>query len=292
MQWWCSADGQAWTWDWVAYPGVWAVVLGLAFIYHRLVRNAPEEGKKSVRFGWIGIACIWISLDWPLGPIAAGYLASAHAFQFLLIAFVAVPLILLGLNGGAADRIPTAGFWGKLFKAVTFPVVAAGIFNVIIIATHTPAVVDSLMVTQWGAFLNDLLWFIGAMVFWWPVIVSVPYRPRFHGFFQVVYIFLGTSFHTVIGIMMLIRRYPLYSVYELAPPMTSMSALRDLQIAGGIMELLGSAIVFPLMSVIFFKWVKKAEHDDAQIDAELERKRVELERTRRNKQEQGLVING
>ena len=45
MQWWCSAQGVAWSWEWRAYPGVWLFVLcialpgGLATLRDVLVRR-------------------------------------------------------------------------------------------------------------------------------------------------------------------------------------------------------------------------------------------------------------
>lgn len=289
MQWWCVADGETWTWAWKAYPGVWIVMLAMVVGYRLLTRNAPP-GAKGVRYGWVGVVIIWLSLDWPLGPLAAGYLASAHALQFIMITFMAVPLLLMGIRDGALQHIPETGPLGRTLRVLTFPVLAGLIFNVIIIATHNAVVLDSLMVTQLGAFFNDLLWFVGAVIFWWPVIVPVPHRPRFHGFFQIIYIFLGTSFHTVLGIIMLISRYPIYGVYELAPPMSGLSAIRDLHIAGGIMELMGSAVVYPVMSYIFFQWVKKAKDEEARIDAEADQIRSQITAAELNRSRQGLEI--
>lgn len=291
MQWWCSADGTAWTWKWQAFPGIWLITLIMALGYYYMTRGAQDAGEgksRGVIAGWAGVVCIWIALDWPLGPLAAGYLASAHSVQFLLIAFIAVPLILFGIRSGGVKRVPAHGAAGRIVRILTFPVTAALIFNIIIIATHTATVVDTLMVTQWGAFLNDLLWFVGAMLFWWPVIVPVPERPHFNGVVQVVYIFLGTIFHTIIGIVLLISRYPLYGIYELAPPMSNMSALRDLHIAGGIMELAGSAIVFPLMSYIFFKWVRRSQQDSDRKDDELAK---EWKEKLQNTHIQGVAID-
>jgi cytochrome c oxidase assembly factor CtaG len=259
MQWWCSAQGVAWTWKWQAYPGVWLMVLVIAAGYYFLTRNAPPEARRDRIFGWLGVAIIWIALDWPIGPLAAGYLASVHALQFLLLTFIAAPLVLIGLRKGGAQYIPTTGKSGALLRLFTTPVLAVFIFNSVTIATHTSFVVDSLMVSQIGAFATDFAWFVSAILFWWPVIVDIPERPRFTGLFHILYLFLGTSFHTVIAIIMLISDYPLYGVYELAPPMTGLTALQDLHLAGGVMELIGAAIIFPIMSVIFFRWAKTSE---------------------------------
>src|SRR5262245_59388502 len=104
FQWWCSASTGPWTWEPIAYPGVWAVELLIAFIYWRLSR--VEGTKRAAKWaGWFGVMSLSIALDWPLGPLAAGYLASAHAIQFLLVALVAPPLMLIGARHGIERRL-------------------------------------------------------------------------------------------------------------------------------------------------------------------------------------------
>ncbi|MBI3792294.1 MAG: cytochrome c oxidase assembly protein [Gemmatimonadetes bacterium] len=260
MQFWCSASGKAWTWAFTAYPGVWALVALLAFTYARLVRHdAPDARHRAT--GWIGVLTIWLALDWPLGPLAAGYLASAHALQFLLVALIAPPLLLLGARAGLVTWWTTGGertTLGRVVGTLGKPLVAAILFNFVTIATHVPAVVDGWMTSQLGAFAIDACWLAGGLLFWWPIVVPAPERPWFGGGAKLLYLFLGTVFHTGIAIAMLMRDYPMYAIYELAPPMSGMSAMDDIKIAGGIMELAGSAIVFGVMTVMFFRWSREA----------------------------------
>lgn len=261
MQWWCSASAKAWTWAWVAYPGVWIVVALFAVTYWSLTRRvAAPTGERTL--GWLGVATIWLSLDWPLGPLATGYLASVHAAQFLLVAMVAPPLLLLGARRGIAAwwaALPERSAWRPAVRLVTAPLVAAVAFNVVTIATHVPTVVDTLMVSQGGAFAIDAGWLLGGIAFWWPVCVDVPVRPRFGQAVKMLYLFLGTLFHSGIAIVMLMRDFPMYGVYELAPPMSGLSAIDDLKIAGGIMELAGLGLVVGVISVMFFRWSRSAE---------------------------------
>jgi putative membrane protein len=263
MQWWCSAQGTAWTWAWKAYPGVWLLVLALAAGYHLLTRNAPRSARTGVLVGWIGVVGVWLALDWPLGPLAAGYLASAHAVEFMLLAMVSAPLMLVGISAGGVARIPETGVTGRLLRVVTQPLVAAVLFNVVVLSTHVSAVVDALMTSQLGSFTIDFAWLVSALCFWWPAIVPVPARPKFSALLQILYLFLGTMFHTVIAIIMLMVDFPLYRIYELAPPMTGLTALEDLQIAGGVMEVVGLLIIFSVITYRFFRWANRVEQEEA-----------------------------
>lgn len=263
VQWWCSAQGTRWSWKWRAYPGIWLVVLSIAAGYWALTRHGPRTPQALRRrwIGWVGVAIVWLALDWPVGPLAAGYLASAHAVQFLVLTMVASPLILLGLEPALAARPEPPGRWWRVLRFVTSPIVAAVVFNIIAAATHVPAVVDGLMVSQFGAFVLDIAWLVAGLVFWWPVVMSVPAR-QFPVLFRILYIFLGTMIHSGIAIVMLLAQFPIYGIYQLAPPMQGMTAMTDLQIAGGIMEIGGTLIAFGVMTGIFFTWVSRTTAGD------------------------------
>lgn len=237
----------------MAYPGVWLVSLAVAFAYWRFTRGTTTS--RAALAGWLGVIMVEVALDWPIGPLAAGYLATAHAVQFLLIVLVAPPLLLIGARRGIeAWFLANSERTRRTVGAITHPLMAAIAFNVVIITTHVPGVNDALMRSQLGAFASDLSWLVGGVWFWWPIIVDAPPRPLFGVPFKLLYLFLGTLVHEGIAIVMLMREHPMYAVYELAPRATAMSALTDLEIAGGVMELGGAAIVFGILTVMFFRW--------------------------------------
>lgn len=257
MQWWCSASGQSWTWAWRAYPGVWMIIALLALGYWRFTRDGAHTGRWIG--GWIGVFLIWVSLDWPLGPLGAGYIASAHALQFIFVALAAPPLILRGMAPHARRWLPEGSGAERIVGMVTQPVIAAVFFTIVTIFTHVPDVVDSLMRTQLGAFVIDMLWLVAGLVFWWPVVINVPVREHFPTLVKILYIFLGTLVHTGVAIVMLMAVFPLYGIYELAPPTGWFSPIDDLEVAGGVMELGGAVVVFGIMTVMFFRWVNRQD---------------------------------
>jgi cytochrome c oxidase assembly factor CtaG len=263
MQWWCAALGESWTWSWKAYPGVWLFIL--AFIpLRRWMLGAwswPRAARGEKLAFITGVATLWLSLDWPMGPIAAGYLASAHSLQFLVITMISTPLILIGARTGFMERKSALGSRGLRAVAAlaVHPIIAAVLFNAIVAATHMPSVVDALMPTASGAFLVDLLWVVGGLVFWWPVIMPFPVRRVFGVPMKILYLLVGTLFHTVIGMIMLIAEHPMYGIYELAPPIFSIAPRADQQLAGGIMELGVFFAIVIACGVLFFRWAAEAE---------------------------------
>lgn len=256
MQWWCSARDVAWTWTWQPYPGVWLFLVLLLAGYLR-VRRAVGQGDPHARgraaaFGG-GLVLLWIALDWPVGALGAGYLASVHMLQFLLIALAAPPLLLLGVPRRAVERVH-----GVLART-THPLLALLVFNAVVIATHLPVVTDTLMRSQLGSFAVDTLWLAAGLLYWWPVVVRAPERPGFSPPVRMVYLFVSMVFMTAPGVMITFSDLPIYGIYELAPPTGVLSPLEDQRIAGVLMKLGAGAILWTAIAILFVRW--KLEED-------------------------------
>ena len=264
MQWWCSATGEAWSWQWQAYPGVWLFALTTAALYALAVRrihgtNAAARPRWRRTGGWVGVVLVWVALDWPLGALGAGYLSSAHSTQFLLLAFIAPPLLLFGAGPVAvSDVAPQRSRWLAPFLS---PLTALILFNVVVIATHMPRVVDSLMRAQLGAFAIDAAWVLSGLLFWKPVVLT---RWPMHPLARIGYIFWGTIAHTGIGVWFLLADFPLYALFELAPPIPGTDPMSDQQLAGGIMELVGMFIIFGAISLVALRWMTEENRLEAE----------------------------
>lgn len=259
MQWWCAATGEPWTWSWQAYPGVWIFVAAAAFAGHRMI-TGDDSSRASRAWFVAAVALLWLTLDWPVGPLGTGYLAWVHALQFISLGMVVPPLLLRAmprerLHAGLAARPALA----RPVALATQPVLAALLFTLVMIATHVPRVVDSVMQFQLGAFALDVAWLFSGLVFWWPVIVRYPVRDGFSPILRILYIFLGTQAHLFIAMWLLLADFPVYATYELAPRVSSLSALQDQQIAGGIMIGVAEPIVFAFIGFVFFRWAAEQE---------------------------------
>lgn len=255
MNWWCSAQGVPWDWTWRAYPGVWLFIGIFAIAYWTVGGGRSVEPRKRLFF-WIGLALLWASLDWPLGTLGAGYLASLHMVQFLLMALIAPPLLLSGVPLATYERLgarPTR--WGVV-RFLTRPLVALSLFALGVVVTHWPAVVDGLMATQIGSFALDMAWLGVGTLFWWPVVAPVPRRPRFSYPAKVAYLILTTVVMTAPYIFLTFADLPFYATYELAPPVSGLSARVDQRIAGLVMRIGGGAVLWTAAGILFFRWYR------------------------------------
>jgi cytochrome c oxidase assembly factor CtaG len=177
-----------------------------------------------------------------------------------MTAFVAAPLLLYGLRVAIVEkaaRAPWAGAPAAIGTLLTNPLVAAVLFNVIVAVTHTPKVVDGYMKYPVGAFVIDSAWLVGGLLFWSSIIVPVPRHGQFKLPLKLLYLLLGTLFHTIVAMILVSAEFPLYSTYELAPPFPAIDALTDQKLAGSVMELGGLGLIFCAATIIFFKWANE-----------------------------------
>ena len=273
MQWWCAALGIPWEWSWRPYPGVWLfiAVLGAAFMvaWRRSPRGdrTAAERRRTALYP-VGLVVLWAALDWPVGALGAGYLASAHMVQFLLIAMVVPPLLILGLTGMTGEG--TGGPGPVLLRVVTHPLFALAAFTALISVTHWPPLVDQLMSSQLGNFTLDLVWILTGLLFWWPVVGSTPHRSWLSAPVKIGYLIAGTIVNTGVFAYLTFSDLPLYAIYELAPPVVGISTRDDQLLAGLLMKVGGAVVLWTAITVLFFRWYvqhEKEEEDSSKTPA-------------------------
>jgi putative membrane protein len=265
MTWWCSATGEAWTWAWKAYPGVWMFVAAIALWYWMAIwrQVGPHEraGRRR-RAAWFltGLLCIWLALDWPIGALGAGYLTSVHTVSYILLVMIAPACLVLSIPAAQLTRASRDGPLAKLLWLVARPWFALALFNLIVLSTHMPAIVDRLMVTQLGAFGVDLAWLLAGFALWWPV-MGPPEVVRMKRPMKMAYLFASTLLPIIPSAFLTFADYPLYATYELAPRIFPvLTALADQQVAGLLMKIVGDLPVWFGFAVIFFRWSREGEH--------------------------------
>ncbi len=274
LQWWCSAQTAAWTWSPRPFPGVWLLVALLAGLYWLLWRttagttDATDRSRdRKAKWAWLGgVLALWVALDWPVGALS-GYLASAHMLQYLLTALVAPPLLLLGVPSGAWRRLASRPRPVHVLRFLTHPLIAIAIFQVILLYTHLPSVVDRLMVTPLGSFTIDTLWLGGGLIFWWPVVAPVPARPRFGYPLKMGYLFLSTVLNTMPYAFLTFGELPFYGIYELAPPVGLLGSREDQQAAGLLMKVGGGLVLWTAITIQFFLWYSREGEAEGPVPA-------------------------
>lgn len=275
MQFWCSSLKVPWSWAWRPYAGVWVLcallLTSYAWTIHRRRRTMPRDAdatKRAAAFV-LGVTAIWVASDWPVGLLGSSYLASVHMLQYMIYTLAAAPLLILGIPAWMARRMLGKLRLYRVARFLARPLVAAVVFNVILITTNVPLVVDALRANQLGSFALDMTWLFSGIVLWMPICSSIPEISARSYPVKMVYLFLAAgTLPMVPGGFLTFADFPLYATYELAPRIAGFSALNDQQLAGAFMKVGNIPVIWSVIAVMFVRWWKQergsetaAEHD-------------------------------
>ena len=255
MQWWCSATGLPWTWAWQWYPGVHLLLILIAVGWWRLGR---AQGWPHRPWRWFVLAwlTLLLTLDWPIGKLGAGYLASVHTGQFLLLTLVVAPSLLRSVpHSGWMALAPAGSQRFRMLRMMARPLPALVGYNFLVLTSHFPLVVDNAMTTQSGSFVIDLAWLGAGTCLWWPILASSEFV-ALGVMGMVFYLFGATVGPTIPAMMMVFSDWPLYRLYELAPRVwLHFTANEDIKLAGLTMKLIGDVPLWIAAIVVFFRGV-------------------------------------
>ena len=266
---------------WHAHPDVWLLFGSIAAAYLLAVRRHEREtGERTPlrpqRLFLAGIATLWIGADWPIHDLAERYLYLVHMVQHLLFTFVGAPLLLAGVPAWMLRRLIAPRAVGVVVRFLTRPVVALALFNGVLLFTHWPAVVEASVRSEWLHFSLHTLLVGSALAMWFPILSPLPELPALPAPGQCLYLFFQSLAPTIPASFLTFGARPLYPVYATFPRIWGIGVLTDQLIAGLIMKLVGGAILWACITVIFFRWHRREELDG--VDA-LEWRRLERQVT-------------
>jgi putative membrane protein len=273
--------------SWHPHVDAWLLVLVLAAAYavtvtrigprHVAPGRPPVTKLQTVCFT-LGLAAIWLASDWPVHDIAEELNYSMHMVQHLVLSMVAAPLLLLGTPAWMLRAIlrPTS----PLFRIVRFLsrfLPALIVFNVVLVLTHWPAIVDASLRNHLVHFLVHALIFVTALIIWMPVLSPLPEIPRLSPPPRMIFLFLQSVVPTIPASFLTFGSSPLYRFYEGVPHLWGLSTIDDQRLAGLIMKIGAGLLLWLLIAVIFFRWAGEEDRRIAarrrwqDLDRELER---------------------
>jgi putative membrane protein len=274
---------------WEAHPDVWLLVGGLmagyAIAVIRLGPRFTEPGRPVVtRFqvvSWcLGVATIWLASDWPVHDVAESSMYSVHMVQHLLFSMVATPLLLLGTPAWLLRwllRPPSVVF--RVVRRMARFLPALIVFNVVLVLTHWPALVDESLNSGLIHFGVHTLLFVASLIVWLPVVSPLPEIPRLAPPTRAAFLFLQSVVPTVPASFLTFGSAPLYKFYVGLPHLWGVTDLEDQQIAGLMMKIGAGLLLWMLIAVIFFRWAadEDSRNQPNRVRRELERELSELQ---------------
>jgi putative membrane protein len=201
-----------------------------------------------------------------------------HMVQHLVLSMVAAPLLLLGTPAWMLRSILRPP--SQLFRAVRFLsrfLPALIVFNVVLVLTHWPAIVDASLENHLLHFLVHALIFVSALIIWMPVLSPLPEIPRLSPPPRMIFLFLQSVVPTIPASFLTFGSSPLYHFYDGVPHLWGLSTLDDQRLAGLIMKIGAGLLLWMLIAVIFFRW---AGEEDRRIAARRRWQDLDRELTR------------
>ena len=248
-------------WRFQAHPEVWVLVAFFvgAYLYMAKVigpRAVPAGVAPVSRKQWLcfvgAIGLFWFGSDWPVHDIGEEYLYSAHMFQHLIFSYLMPPLALMSIPTWMARTIIGDARGYRVFSWFAKPVVAGVLFNVIVMVTHIPVVVNASTTNGPLHYSLHLTLVTLALLMWTPVVGPFPELQMGPGG-KCIYLFLMSVVPTVPAGWLVFAEGTVYKHYNQPVRVWGIGVQDDQQLAGAIMKLGGAAYLWAISIFLFFK---------------------------------------
>jgi putative membrane protein len=255
---------------WHPHLDVWIILGGVGFSYWffqqrirpHLRPHEPAPHAKQWLLFYTGLGLIWLVSQWPLHDLAEKSLYSVHMIDHMVITLVGPPLMLMGLTRTLADRLFGHRWVLPWLRKFASPVSAFAVFNLGMIATHWPAAVALSLHNELAHFLIHLFLFGSAVLLWLPVVSPTPLLPRLRPPTRMGYLFANSVLPTIPASFLMFSNVAIYTAYGDASLAFGLTPVEDQTIAGLIMKLGGTLLIWIVIGVIWFRWVAEERRWD------------------------------
>jgi putative membrane protein len=231
-----------------------------AYVY--LVRvigpKAVEPGEEVVSRRQLrcfvgAMVILFAASTWPIHQIGEDYLYSVHMLQHMMLSYFLPPLVLLATPEWLLRVLVGEGLTYRVVRFFSKPVVAAVLFNGMVMITHIPGVVNTTTVNGPLHFSLHLMVVLTAVLAWMPVVGPLPELQMKHGG-KMIYLFLFSVVPTVPAAWLAMADGAVYSHYGDQPVRVwNIDAINDQQVAGLIMKVGGGMFLWTIVIYMFFK---------------------------------------
>lgn len=250
------------------HPDVWLLIGGLVVGYLAALRRHPEPRGGAPRWQVVaylaGVAMLWLGADWPIDDVAERSLLSVHMVQYLLLSMIAPGLLLLGLPRWLVDRLLAPMPLRRLARALARPWLAWGVFNTVLLVTHTGPVVELYLRNDVVHLAMHVGWVASGLIMWWPVLSPLEDCPRLSRPLAMAYLFAQSIVPTIPASFLTYTDQPVFAAYAALPKPPGVDVAFDQQLAGALMKTGGAVVLWSVIVVIFFRWAAAHERAEQQ----------------------------
>lgn len=193
---------------------LWAVLAGPGRA--RLAPGAPFPRWHAVRF-YSSLFVFYLAVGSPLDQIAERFLFSAHMLQHQLLTYPAAILFLLGIPHWMIDPFLQRPFMHQPLRLLLSPVVCALVYSLVVGLWHAPSLYDLALRNKLVHVLEHLMFFLAALLYWWPLLSPSRVLPRRNYGVQMLYLVGVVVTMTPVFAYITFSQDVLYPTYEFAP---------------------------------------------------------------------------
>jgi putative membrane protein len=235
-------------WLWAVLAGPWRA---------RLAPGVPFPRTLAFRF-YGALLIFYLAVGSPLDQVGERFLFSAHMLQHQLLIYPAAILFLAGIPPWMTDTVLARPRVRVVGRILTYPVSAVIIFAVIMGFWHGPRFYEAALENKLLHVLEHLMFFAGALIYWWPIFGPSRVLPPLPRGAQMLYLLGGTISMTPVYAFLTFSHDVLYPTYEYAPRLfATFSAADDQLLAGVSMQLVGVIVSMTVFGWAFYQWGKE-----------------------------------
>jgi putative membrane protein len=250
-----------WHWRW----DVIFVLLVFGTLYLRgwaRMRKMGGEARLSQLLSYaLALVAICCALLSPLDDLAS-YLLIAHMVQHELLMMIAPPLILLanpvpilvwGLGGSArlqaGNLLTRHSVIRRARDFLGWMPVAWSLYVVNLWAWHHPVLYQAALRDPWIHDVEHILFFLTALVFWWPVMRPVSRPAPIQDGVRIFYLFLAATQDGLLSGLIALSSKILYPHYETTLRLWDLTPRED-QMGGGIVMFAAGMVTYAVAILI------------------------------------------
>jgi putative membrane protein len=214
-----------------------------------------------------GILMLWFASDWPMHDIAEEYLYSVHMFQHMALTYFMPPLVVLATPEWFVRTLIGDGRIYKFMRFMSHPVRAGFFFNVAVMVSHVPGVVNASVSNGPLHYGVHVFLVLSSILMWLPVVGPFP-EFQISPMGKMIYLFMNSVVATVPAGWLTFAEGVVYKHYNTPWRVWGLSVTEDQQIAGAIMKIGGAIFLWTIIIVMFIRrFVKtfRTENDSSYV---------------------------
>jgi putative membrane protein len=261
-------------WRYQLHLEVWLLTAFLIGSYIYVVRvlgpravpaGEPIVTRRQLTCFIAGIFIMLLSTDWPMHDIAEEYLYSVHMFQHMALTYFMPPLVVLATPEWFVRTLIGNGRVYRALRFFTFPVRAGLLFNLGVVISHIPGVVNASVSNGPLHYFVHVLLVLTSILMWMPVCGPLK-ELQMAPMPKMIYLFLNSVVATIPAGWLTFAEGVVYKHYNIPTRVWGVSVSNDQQIAGAIMKLGGSIFLWTIIVAMFVKHFVKTFRDENKDD--------------------------